>query len=731
MADPLADYAELEIVFRKRDASSYALHFTLTSPNDDAEISSGVDPVIVADFSQLSDADPNYAATLTSLVFPAAPTAPPPADPPSDPGAAPAVPQKSAREWFNTLRHARDLKLRLRLTIDPSAPELHAVHWETLLDPDVADHPQPLFMGELLLLSRFLPTAGSDWRPIRRRPKSQLKALVVIAKGPAKYNLPPVDVARELAIARQAMASIDLTELASDSPNPPTYANLAAQLDRGFDILYLVCHGRLKDAEPQLFLDGDAMTPAGDLALKVAGLDFRPTLIVLASCQSAGAGGANSGVPSAIGPRLAAAGVPAIIAMQGNVFMQTSDAFMHTFFTGLCQHGQIDRAVSAARLVVFQQKAEDYWKPVLFTRLRSGRMWYEPGFKGDNTDFAGWPDLVSRISQGRFVPILGPDLAEHLIGSSRDIASQVAAATSFPLDSHDATDLAKVAQYLSKGGATTDVAMRTVYNQIYAELQRTAARLLPAPLPTAPDALWDPVVEAVLHAQNPQTPADPFAILASLPAAVFINASGAGLLERFVARAKSSTGAPKQPVVVAPDWVAEVPRTVVLARDPDGAPDLSSDAPLPLAPTADAPTIYDMFGEIAAESPNWVLTEDDYFDFLIKTCTYNLIPAKIKALLGNNQLLFLGFAIDDLKFRALLRILKTIPRSSGSRTQFRHIGVQVDPSETSFADAQRARIYLQDYLKETRIDIYWGSSTDFLRELKQQMDAASSGARPL
>ena len=57
--------------------------------------------------------------------------------------------------------------------------------------------------------------------------------------------------------------------------------------------------------------------------------------------------------------------------------------------------------------------------------------------------------------------------------------------------------------------------------------------------------------------------------------------------------------------------------------------------------------------------------------------------------------------------------------------------MQIDPDETTLPDAKRAREYLKDYLQKPnptdpyarnpKIDVYWGSSADFLRELKVQL----------
>ena len=96
----------------------------------------------------------------------------------------------------------------------------------------------------------------------------------------------------ELAAARAGLGDIAAIELATRGQ--VTLNNMAARLRDGYDILYLVAHGMLVDGEPWLFLekeDGTAdRVPGRELVTRIQELDDRPRLVVLVSCQSAGAG---------------------------------------------------------------------------------------------------------------------------------------------------------------------------------------------------------------------------------------------------------------------------------------------------------------------------------------------------------------------------------------------------------------------------------------------------------
>ncbi len=265
-------------------------------------------------------------------------------------------------------------RLRLVLRLDPADPVLHGLAWETLADPAGGG---PLFLGERVVLSRYLESA--DMSPLRPRPRAALRAVVAVA-GPTdleRYGLGPIDPAAEAGRASQSLGAIPSRVLSRDCGAAPTLNLIAAALRDGPDILYLVCHGTSRTGQPLLWLeaeDGASDRVSGEaFARMIAGLERRPLLIVLASCQSAGEG---ADVLASLGPRLVAAGVPAVLAMQGRISAQTVALVLPTFFRELGRDGQIDRAASVARAAALGRP--DWWLPVLFLRLHDGRIWADP-----------------------------------------------------------------------------------------------------------------------------------------------------------------------------------------------------------------------------------------------------------------------------------------------------------------------------------------------------------------
>jgi hypothetical protein len=266
---PMSRYSDLEITFTRRAEDSYSLGFRFKGAGDAAEQQSPIVPVITLPSFALAGDDPRaYAEALTSAFF-----------------------TSEVRAEFNRFRAAAlsNSSLRVRLSIDAQAPELHAIHWEMLRDPDSPEAESThLFTGEQILVSRFLGSA--DRRQIKLPPKSELRALAVVANpASSKYQLDPIDVPAEIQLATQSMSGVHVTPLA---PGGAVSLNtLAAKLREGFDILYLVCHGRVVEALPYLFLDDGPPNPGQELAQAIGESDQRPRMVVLVSCQSAGKDG--------------------------------------------------------------------------------------------------------------------------------------------------------------------------------------------------------------------------------------------------------------------------------------------------------------------------------------------------------------------------------------------------------------------------------------------------------
>jgi hypothetical protein len=132
--------------------------------------------------------------------------------------------------------------------------------------------------------------------------------------------------------------------------------------------------------------------------------------------------------------------------------------------------------------------------------------------------------------------------------------------------------------------------------------------------------------------------------------------------------------------------------------------------------------IYHLFGNLR-QHHSVVLTEDDYFDYLIGvTSNRDLIPGVVSRSLADTALLFLGFQMDDWNFRVLFRSLRSL-EGRRRRGRFAHIAVQIDPEGGRILEPGRARRYLERYFQGGDITIFWGSLDDFISQLRERWEA--------
>lgn len=630
--------------------------------------------------------------------------------------------------------------LRLRLEIDPSAHELHNLRWETLCDPLTLTDAAPawLLRNEQVPFSRFL--AADSWSEVQLRPHNRLRALIVIA-NPADLQagaggMHPIDVPAELARAKAGLgAAIRPVELCSDPAQPRrvTLQALASALGAGCDMLYLVCHGDRRapdifsEERPCVLLEQEDGTshwlPAAELAAQLAALPpaRRPLLAVLASCQSAGTGDEarsrdDGGLLASLGPLLVReGGVPAVVAMQGSVAMRSVEQFMPAFFRKLAEPSPIDVALAAARNTI--SLAADRYMPALFMRLREGMLHYWRGLDGDN-DLTRISSLKTSLAEHACTPIVGPGAAQHLFGSPRQIAHDLANTITPRAEIVNADELPQVALYLARRLGARDLRKHLsdrllrnlllgVHPAIGDHLEDTAAawrqiedeqgeplararalielcgRRRPADPPIdLPVALEDyddwarmpsrwrfVLIERVSQAIGRRLrPDEPLRILAGQRQPLYITATPDTLLEAAL-RAEGV-----EPVSELFRW-----RQIEASDDEPGWPPSIYDSERRYTPTRKRPLVYHLFGRYDVPG-SLVISEDDYFEYLMavgsaeatsttstpnpepaeatapSTATGNL-PTRVREALVRSALLFLGFQVDDWAFRAVFRSL--------------------------------------------------------------------------
>jgi hypothetical protein len=700
---------ELEVGIRGSDTGDFTVHLRYRGAVEDQPPCQGR---ALIDFGALDASllDPSgYGRELTRQVF---------ADP-------------SLVGYFRqTVDRAGGVPLRVRLFVDTTASRLYGLRWELLVlpwdDPRAAGEFRPLSVRNDIYFSRFL--SSFDWRGVQLRPKDQLRALVAVAdpEDLANYSMAPIDARTELDLAGQYLAAFFPLEVRG----PATLNQIVTRLlDDEYDILYLICHGAIVQQEPRLYLSGaDGLveaTPGGQVVARLAELTNRPRLVVLASCQSAGAAdrlmSGEEGSLIAIAPKLVQAGIPAVLAMQADISMETlynkpsphtqepSSGFLPTFFAELARHGQVDRAAAAARGVVAHR--HDFWVPVVLLRTISGLIWYEPGFVGGGTPAAaiGWDALVKEIKDGTCTPILGSGLLEGLVGSSREVARHWAEDAHFAMSPHDREDLPQVAQFLSVMQSRRFPA-QTFPVRLREELKRRCGDLSRE---TASDDI-DALLAAARVRRRRRHPAEPHEVLARLPFPIYITTNTDDQLNRTLIEAG------KDPQVELCRWhardVFEWPRSHFEDPSVFGSEPFRSR----YKPSPEQPLVYHLYGQLRLP-PSVVLTEDEYFDYLIgATANKGLTPTPVREALGFSSLLFLGFRLEEWDFRVLFRSILAQGGKHRLSDEFPHVAVQLDPEEGRHIDTGKALKYLEKYFARESISIYRGSVDDFVRELAKR-----------
>jgi hypothetical protein len=680
-------YADIILRWRDSEAAGFDATLAFDHPSDASDYQEFVGSPVVFDtgvLEALVAEDEQYAVALTKMMF-------------TDPAMASFIDR--------ALETSNEMPVHLRLLIDPDAPaKYQAIRWETLRDTNLE---RRLTTQQQVRFSRYM--TGYDWRrvhPLARAGK--LKALVAVA-NPSNLEdaralgaapLAAIKVDDEIARARQALEPMLTVEtLPDDTGRRATLDQIIARLTDA-DVLYLACHGEIWPDDSVLYLENDRgevdVVAGKSLADRISDLAAPPTIAVLVSCQSAGPGDdylpSERGALTPTGPRLARAGVAVVVAMQGNVTMRTARIFLPRFFKELEKDGLADRAMAAARSEITGYP--DWWMPVLFSRLRRGRAWYEPRFGAATT--AILRDLHTRIAEQRVLPIIGSGLAgTGVLLTREELALDWVRRRQIPIVESSRHDLAKVAQYMSvdSGPDFPSIALSRYLRGYLRKNHESAV----AGIDWENDALPNLISTVGQHSRAHQGPDDPMAILASLRLPIYVTTSWTDLLEDALIEA----GRPPQ--VGSFDWQSSIPKFVNVDEEP----------------SPERPLVYHLFGSLS-KPKSVVLTEDDYFAWLrawTKQVDNNpAIPDCVKSALTENSLIFVGYGLDDWEFRVLFQSIKAFEANRSMRGR-QHIGVQLRPESVN-VDQDSALDYLERYFDEDRVDVYWGSGIDFLRDVR-------------
>lgn len=155
------------------------------------------------------------------------------------------------------------------------------------------------------------------------RPKQGIKALLAIANPQGlSETFTPINVPQEQELAENALRHVPLTTLTRRGS--ATLRAIIEGIKEGADIIYLMCHGIVGQQGAVLWLEDEAGNAASvtgeDFAARLGALERIPSLVVLCSCQSAGAGNPARDALVATGPHVSQRGRAGGIGDAGQAF---------------------------------------------------------------------------------------------------------------------------------------------------------------------------------------------------------------------------------------------------------------------------------------------------------------------------------------------------------------------------------------------------------------------------
>ena len=286
-----------------------------------------------------------------------------------------------------------------------------------------------------------------------------------------------------------------------------------------------------------------------------------------------------------------------------------------------------------------------------------------------------WQELLYAIRNKMCTPFVGAGACAGVLPLGRDLATRWADKYHYPFD--DRTNLPRVAQFVAINVG-----------------------------PRLPKFLIKEEFEAV-GPPDFNKPNEPHRVIADIRLPLYITTN----YDNFLCEAIRIGSPPREVTQVVCPWHLE--RRKRWRRNSEA----------PLEPTVDKPLVYHLHGHLG-DIDSMVLTEDDYLDFLVSVAENpDVLSNRLVEAFASSSLLFLGYSLEDLDFKVLLRQLSNyMQRAEGAR----HVAVQLAPGrdETTEERRHKARaqqLYLQEKYKLQRVRVYWGTCEQFAAELRGKL----------
>ncbi len=279
----------------------------------------------------------------------------------------------SVREVYTAARRdarAADRGLRLRVSLR-AAPELAGIPWEFLYD-------KPRFLAQHVQspVVRFVELEDP---PPPLKVEAPLRVVGMVSR-PRDASLATLDVEEEQALLEERLAPlIESGQVTLKWLESATLRALQQELDHGEEchIFHFIGHGEYDEQANESCLvlehpDGRAHRVGGlQLGNVVAGRGSL-RLAVLNACE---AGQSSAHDPLAgVATSLMEFDVPAVVAMQFAITDEGALVFADEFYGALASGYSVDAAVTQGRRALAANSEVEWGTPVLFTRVKDGRL---------------------------------------------------------------------------------------------------------------------------------------------------------------------------------------------------------------------------------------------------------------------------------------------------------------------------------------------------------------------
>jgi hypothetical protein len=262
----------------------------------------------------------------------------------------------------------RDIGLRVKLRID--APDLAALPWEYLFDPD---------RGDFLGLSISTPVVRYVALPRPIRPFATRPPLRILGLIAATPDLPNLDVGRERERLEIALREpMERGQVVLEWLPTGTWRELQAALLNGpWHIFHFIGHGGFDELRGEGFVylpdeSGRATRLSSTGLGRLLGDHDPMRLAVLNSCE--GARGDAMDVFSSTAATVVQRGTPGVVAMQYQITDRAAIEFSRSFYTAIAGGVPIDAGLAVARKSISLEipGTLEWGTPVLFMRAHDG-----------------------------------------------------------------------------------------------------------------------------------------------------------------------------------------------------------------------------------------------------------------------------------------------------------------------------------------------------------------------